>query len=209
MTITEKNRALNGGQRMNTMNITLPEELKEYIDAQISTGAYSSASEYVRRLISEDLERKHHEEIEKKLLEALDSGEYSPMTSQDWDELRAVVRRRRNFGNDNDMDVVLERAAKRDLETIALYLEGQAGLEVAERFRFQTEAALTQLASMPLIGSLWRSNHPRLKDLRAWPIPGFRKYLVFYISSQERIEILRILHGARDVSEILKGPRGE
>ncbi|HEV8060602.1 MAG TPA: type II toxin-antitoxin system ParD family antitoxin [Gemmataceae bacterium] len=77
---------------MNTMNISLPEELKEFVDTQISTGAYSSASEYVRRLISEDLERKHHEEIEKKLLEALDSGEYSPMTSQDWDEIGSKVR---------------------------------------------------------------------------------------------------------------------
>ncbi|HEV8060603.1 MAG TPA: type II toxin-antitoxin system RelE/ParE family toxin [Gemmataceae bacterium] len=107
------------------------------------------------------------------------------------------------------MHVVLERAAKRDLEAIALYLEGEAGLEVAERFRFQTETALTQLASMPLIGSLWPSNNPRLQDLRTWPIPGFRKYFVFYISSLERIEILRILHGARDVSAILKGQRGE
>jgi antitoxin ParD1/3/4 len=32
---------------MQSMNISLPEPLKEYVDAQIAAGRYSSASEYV------------------------------------------------------------------------------------------------------------------------------------------------------------------
>ena len=43
---------------MQSMNISLPERLKEFVDRQISTGRYSSASEYVRELIRDDEKRK-------------------------------------------------------------------------------------------------------------------------------------------------------
>ena len=43
---------------MQTMNISLPEPLKEFVDGQIASGRYSSASEYIRELIREDEKRK-------------------------------------------------------------------------------------------------------------------------------------------------------
>ena len=39
---------------MQTMNISLPDPLKDFVDAQISSGRYSSVSEYVRELIRQD-----------------------------------------------------------------------------------------------------------------------------------------------------------
>lgn len=42
---------------MSTMNVSLPDELKSYVDAQIGDGAYGSTSEYVRDLIRRDRDR--------------------------------------------------------------------------------------------------------------------------------------------------------
>ena len=73
---------------MESMNISLPEPLKQFVDGQISTGRYSSASEYVRELIRADEKRKAAEELETKLLEGLRSPE-SELTKADWKAIRS------------------------------------------------------------------------------------------------------------------------
>ncbi len=42
---------------MSTMNVSLPEELRAYVDAQVEDGRYGSTSEYVRELIRRDQDR--------------------------------------------------------------------------------------------------------------------------------------------------------
>ena len=44
---------------MSTMNISLPETLKAFVDQQVSSRGYSSSSEYVRELIRKDQDRQH------------------------------------------------------------------------------------------------------------------------------------------------------
>jgi antitoxin ParD1/3/4 len=85
---------LNGGVRMESMNISLPEPLKQFVDGQISTGRYSSASEYVRELIRADEKRKAEEELEAKLLEGLRSPE-SELTRADWKAIQSEALARR------------------------------------------------------------------------------------------------------------------
>lgn len=41
------------------MNVSLPNELKSYVDEQVDEGGYGSTSEYVRDLIRRDKERQH------------------------------------------------------------------------------------------------------------------------------------------------------
>jgi antitoxin ParD1/3/4 len=72
---------------MQTMNISLPEPLKEFVDHQVAEGRYSSVSEYVRELIRQDEKRKAQERLEALLLEGLE-GEESPWTRQDFDDIR-------------------------------------------------------------------------------------------------------------------------
>jgi antitoxin ParD1/3/4 len=79
---------------METMNISLPDPLKQFVETQVAGGAYSSASEYIRRLIREDQERRQREEIDLKLLEALDSEPSTPLTPEDWDAIRREVHQR-------------------------------------------------------------------------------------------------------------------
>lgn len=72
---------------MQSMNISLPDPLKQYVDRQIAQGRYSSASEYVRELIRADEKRKAEDELEAKLLEGLQSST-TALTAADWKEIR-------------------------------------------------------------------------------------------------------------------------
>jgi antitoxin ParD1/3/4 len=70
------------------MNISLPDQLKEFVDDQIGSGRYSSVSEYVRDLIRGDERRKAQEKLEMMLVEGIQSSEPTGMTSQDWADIR-------------------------------------------------------------------------------------------------------------------------
>mgnify|MGYP001574139876 CR=1 FL=1 len=72
---------------MQSMNISLPDPLKQFVDGQIAQGRYSSASEYMRELIRADEKRKAEEQLEAKLLEGLNSVE-SVLTPADWHVIR-------------------------------------------------------------------------------------------------------------------------
>lgn len=75
---------------MDSMNISLPEGLREFVRKQVQSG-YGSASEYVRELIRSDQARKEQEQLERKLLEGLASGEGREFTAEDWDAIRDRV----------------------------------------------------------------------------------------------------------------------
>jgi len=57
---------------MSTMNVSLPEELRLFVDAQVDEGRYGSSSEYVRELIRRDQDR----QLFRRLL--LDGAESAP-----------------------------------------------------------------------------------------------------------------------------------
>lgn len=42
---------------MSTMNISLPETLKSFVDSQVADGSYGSSSEYVRELLRKEKDR--------------------------------------------------------------------------------------------------------------------------------------------------------
>ncbi|MCC7082452.1 MAG: type II toxin-antitoxin system ParD family antitoxin [Burkholderiales bacterium] len=72
---------------MQSMNISLPEPLKQFVDGQIASGRYSSVSEYVRELIREDEKRKAEERLESLLVEGLE-GKEAALTRKDWNDIR-------------------------------------------------------------------------------------------------------------------------
>ena len=73
--------------RMTSLNVSLPLDLKDYVEKQTETG-YSTPSEYVRELIRDDQKRRAKERLDALLLEGLDSGEPLPATPEFWDELK-------------------------------------------------------------------------------------------------------------------------
>jgi toxin ParE1/3/4 len=78
-------------------------------------------------------------------------------------------------------------------------------IDPAERFLKVAQASFELLAEMPGIGRTFDTSNPRLAGLRVYPLPeGFRNYLVFYRRIDDGIEVIRVLHGARDVEAILR-----
>jgi antitoxin ParD1/3/4 len=60
---------------MATMNVSLPDPMKDWVEAQAKTGRYSNASDYVRDLIRRDQERAAQiTEVQRLITEGIDSG---------------------------------------------------------------------------------------------------------------------------------------
>jgi len=79
---------------MDTMNIALPENMKQFVQEQVARGGYSSVSEYIRDLIRSDQKEKARAALEVEVLKGLQSGKSSAMTDDDWQEIRAEIRNR-------------------------------------------------------------------------------------------------------------------
>jgi antitoxin ParD1/3/4 len=76
---------------MTTMNISVPDEMKAFVEAQMSQEGYASASEYLRALIRDAQKRQAKQALEAKFREALESGPATPMTPDDWQQLERNV----------------------------------------------------------------------------------------------------------------------
>ncbi|WP_037991994.1 MULTISPECIES: type II toxin-antitoxin system ParD family antitoxin [Thalassospira] len=60
---------------MATMNVSLPDLMKDWVEAQAETGKYSNASDYVRDLIRRDQERAEKRALMQKMIrEGIESG---------------------------------------------------------------------------------------------------------------------------------------
>lgn len=94
--------------------------------------------------------------------------------------------------------------AKGDLDEQSRYI-ARDNVDAALRFLDAAEAAFDRLQSLPEIGTLRRFHQPALFNVRSWPIPGFEKYVIFYRADSARVEVLRIIHAARDLAGIF-GP---
>ena len=76
------------------MNISLPPTLKDWVDEQVSRRGFGTASEFVRQMLREEQQRQLRERIDAALVEGIESGPSTPMTAQDWDDIRREGRRR-------------------------------------------------------------------------------------------------------------------
>jgi antitoxin ParD1/3/4 len=74
-----------------TMNISLPETMKTFVEERLTSDGYGTASEYVRELIREDQKKREEEKLEKLLLARLESE--SEFTIE---EVRAELGKRLN-----------------------------------------------------------------------------------------------------------------
>ena len=83
---------------MTTMNISLPEKMKEFVDGRVEAGHYGTASEYVRDLIRKDSEheaKERNERLDALLLEGLksleDEGTFD-VTDEYWSQLQERIK---------------------------------------------------------------------------------------------------------------------
>jgi toxin ParE1/3/4 len=98
---------------------------------------------------------------------------------------------------------VLKRvAAKQDLIDHFVFLGENASVEVARRFLHASNLSFQILARMPELGVQRNLQNPQYSSVRAWPIKGFERYLIFYRPLNDGIEVLRIIHGVRDIERL-------
>ena len=76
------------------MNISLPDPMKQYVEEQVNSGGYSSASEYVRELVRADQKRRDKDQLEQLLINSLNSGEPIEITPEMLDDVRRRLRTR-------------------------------------------------------------------------------------------------------------------
>lgn len=93
--------------------------------------------------------------------------------------------------------VVVRSPAETDLIESALFI-GEDNPAAAQRFLDEAEKAFVRLAEFPEIGTPRMAFDPALAGLRLWPVPGFEKFGICYIPRADHIDVLRVLHGARD-----------
>lgn len=74
---------------MSTMNISLPDSLKEFVDEQVNQRGYGTSSEYVRELIRRDQDRLHLRGL---LLAGATSAPTKPVDGSYFEGLRRRVR---------------------------------------------------------------------------------------------------------------------
>lgn len=75
------------------MNISLPVDLRQWVDKQVDEGGYGTASEYIRDMLRRKRERQVKQEVEALVLEAMESGATVVMDDRDFADIRNEARR--------------------------------------------------------------------------------------------------------------------
>lgn len=78
---------------MTSLNISLPQSLKDFVEEQVKAGGYSTPSEYMRELLRQDQKRRAKEKLEAMLLEGINSGTPIEVNDEYWERKRALVRK--------------------------------------------------------------------------------------------------------------------
>ena len=149
-----------------TMNISLPDSLKEYVKERMEEEHYGNASDYIRSLIREDQKRRDEKKLEQMLLEGVRSGPGMEIGSKEWEKFWEGIRARLQEKTKTHMrKVLLKRKAEEDVREITLYI-AEDNPEAAEAFRLALESVRETLADLPEIGSVRNFDNPELEGLR-------------------------------------------
>jgi toxin ParE1/3/4 len=95
--------------------------------------------------------------------------------------------------------------AQRDIDDAAAQVQDEAGVDVALRFLGAVESAFDLLARNPGVGSPRQATLLRLPGVRCWPLRPWPQ-LIFYVERDRALNVIRVLHGARDIPAALAEP---
>ena len=99
--------------------------------------------------------------------------------------------------------IIITPEASEDLDHHFAYIS-KDNLDAATRFLDAAQQAFETLSGMPEIVSPREFKNPHLTGIRVWPVPGFRKHLIFYQVIDKRVWILRVLQASRDIPGFLE-----
>ena len=100
--------------------------------------------------------------------------------------------------------IVRRPQVERDLLDYFIYISRDSE-SAADLFLIEAEAAVARIAEMPGSGPVWESDDPRLQNIRHTSVSRrFRNYLIFYRVGRDAVDILTVIHGARDLPNLLR-----
>lgn len=79
---------------MSSLNISLPQPMKDFVEMRVQEDNYSTPSEYVRALIRDDQKRREDQKLEAMLLESMQSGDPIEGTLEYWAQKRQNLLQR-------------------------------------------------------------------------------------------------------------------
>ena len=91
----------------------------------------------------------------------------------------------------------IDDAAARDYDEYAVYLS-LTSTDVGRRFLDSLEETFEFLREFPGAGWPFRTRRRELKDVRVWPVRGFKRVLIYYRITPTHVVITRVWHGSRD-----------
>jgi antitoxin ParD1/3/4 len=77
-----------------TMNVSLPDPLKQFVDEEVREGGFASTSDYMRDLIRQRQRAKAEELLRRLIAEGMASGPAEPVTPKTWEQMRTDLRER-------------------------------------------------------------------------------------------------------------------
>jgi toxin ParE1/3/4 len=99
--------------------------------------------------------------------------------------------------------VLKREAARRDLIQQWVWYAENAGIDVADRFLTAVDLTLGILASQPESGSRTLMSKTELQEMRRFPVSdGFEKILLFYFPLRDGVDLVRVVHGDRDLRRL-------
>lgn len=96
-------------------------------------------------------------------------------------------------------------SSDRDIDGHIAFIAGEQP-EASLRFIDAVATTFDHIARTPGMGSTRNYRNPRLAGMRMIPVSGFEKFLVFYLPTPRTIDIVRVLHAARNVGRVFTNP---
>jgi len=100
--------------------------------------------------------------------------------------------------------IIVRPEAVRDLDAQAEYIAEHSELDTALRFYQAAEETFALIATQPRMGRTRDFGNPLLKGVRMCLMKEFDRHLIFYRPLKDGIEVLRIVHGARDIEDLFR-----
>ncbi len=98
------------------------------------------------------------------------------------------------------------RKRRKALESVvecAVFI-GTDNRAAARRFIDAVESTLIELEGMPRMGRPFQTEIEKLQPLRVFSVRGFPTFFIFYLETDDGIEFVDLLHGARDLPAALE-----
>ena len=91
--------------------------------------------------------------------------------------------------------------AERDIEECFVYI-GEDNLDIAVHFLVAVEDSIEFISKNPFIGKSCEFKDSKIKNIRMMLVKDFHNYQIYYTIHEEIIEVIRLLHGARNLPDV-------